>query len=217
MIWELEFLKTLGQMGNQNPSLNWLSHIFQVITITGDIGLIWIVAGIVMLFFKSWRKCGIVLLSGMLVFSLLMNNVLIKHVVNRPRPFTIEGYTVLEDYILGRAGNTQWLLEKGKGFLGIGEIPNDASFMSGHSFSSFLSAIIIFKYHKKVGIGALVYAALIAFSRLYFGVHYPTDVICGTIFGIIIGYITCLYADDIEIGIKKLIEKHKQKKLEEKQ
>ena len=64
---------------------------------------------------------------------------------------------------------------------------HDYSFPSGHSSASFAAAVSIFMWRKKEGSAALVLAALIAFSRLYFTVHYPTDVLVGTITGALYG------------------------------
>ena len=78
----------------------------------------------------------------------------------------------------------------GNGFenlYGIFNSIHDYSFPSGHSSASFAAAVSIFMWRKKEGSAALVLAALIAFSRLYFTVHYPTDVLVGTITGALYG------------------------------
>jgi undecaprenyl-diphosphatase len=71
------------------------------------------------------------------------------------------------------------------------EAQSDYSFPSGHSASSFAAAIILYKtLPKKYGILALVLAFLIAISRLYVGVHYPTDVLFGILSGTLIALFT---------------------------
>lgn len=176
--WEIDFLKWLGQ-ANQNPNLDWLSWILDIFSLSCDKGLIWILLTIVFLCFKKTRKCGIVLAFGLAVFAMLFNNVIIKYSFQRIRPLYTDESGVLFNNV------SDWMLPEGSSFLGFFEVPDKGSysFMSGHSFSSFLCATIIFYYHRKSGIAAFAVATIIAFSRLYFGVHYPTDVICGVLVG----------------------------------
>jgi len=61
------------------------------------------------------------------------------------------------------------------------------SFPSGHSALAFSSLPIIFKTFKKFKWFWFVLAVLIAFSRIYVGVHYLSDVIAGALIGYLIG------------------------------
>lgn len=63
--------------------------------------------------------------------------------------------------------------------------PGSYSFPSGHSSSSFAAATILFLRHKKSGCAAFAAAALIAFSRVFLFVHYPTDILAGTLLGVL--------------------------------
>ncbi|MBQ8934701.1 MAG: phosphatase PAP2 family protein [Lachnospiraceae bacterium] len=65
--------------------------------------------------------------------------------------------------------------------------PSSSSFPSTHSAWSFAGATAIYLNHKKAGIAVYLAAALIAFSRLYLFVHFPTDVLAGAVFGVIMG------------------------------
>lgn len=207
MTWELNFLEWLTR-ANANPSLDWLSWILDIFSLACDKGLIWILAAIVMLFFKKWRKTGLVLGFALVVFAMLGNNIIIKYSFQRPRPFEIG---VIGQTLFKRVSD--WMLPSGSSFLGFFEVPDSYSFMSGHSFSSALCATIIFYYHRKTGIVAIVVATIIAFSRLYFGVHYPTDVIAGVIFGAGSGILSIFLAnkfyDRIVAWIIKLFKKKK--------
>ena len=117
---------------------------------------------VVLLFFKKTRKIGI-MCAVSLILSVVINNVIIKNLVARTRP-----YEVVEGLKL--------LIAK----------QSDFSFPSGHTGASFAAAVVIFmKTPKKYGIPAMRMAALIAFSRLYVGVHYPTDVLAGLVTGTI--------------------------------
>lgn len=146
----------------QNIHTDWLNPIMVFITHLGDTGQIWIVTAVILLFFKKTRKCGVFMLLALLTGFLLGDKTL-KLIVQRSRP-------------CWNFSNYQNLIP----------VPYDYSFPSGHTLSSFSSATTIFLHFKKPGIAALTLAALIAFSRLYLFVHYPTDVLVGMIMGITI-------------------------------
>ena len=129
----------------------------------GDHGIIWIVLGLLLLVPKKTRKAGVLVLASLLG-SLLVNNICLKNLVARTRP-----YEVLDELKL--LIEAQW----------------DYSFPSGHTGSSFAAAMAMYlTLPKKYGILALVGATLMGLSRLYVGVHYPTDVLAGMLTGILI-------------------------------
>lgn len=174
----------------------FLTAILRPITHLGDKGLFWIILTLALLAFKKTRPLGICSMMALLC-SVCVNNLLLKHIVNRTRPYElVEGLHIL-----------------------VGK-PDDASFPSGHSAASFASAIAIcFSLHivgdeKKLriwGVLAVVLAALIALSRLYVGVHYPTDVICGTASGILCG----VAGYHIGLAIMRKVKKSRPALLEE--
>lgn len=144
----------------RNP---FLDSIMIFITTLGNGGIIWIAATVVLLIPKKTRKVGI--MSGVaLLGSLIINNNIIKNLVQRPRPFVT--FTDLQIII---------------------PIPSEFSFPSGHTASSFAAAGVFYSnLPKKFGVPAVILAGLIGLSRLYVGVHYPTDVIAGIIMGILL-------------------------------
>lgn len=136
-----------------------------IITHLGDRGLIWIVFTIVLLAFKKTRAIGR-LCALSLLCSLLITNAALKELFARARPFEL-----IEMDLLISA-------------------PVDHSFPSGHTSAAFAFAFVLLKERFHIGRWpldriALTLASLMAFSRLYFYVHYPSDVLGG----IIIGYI----------------------------
>lgn len=145
-----------------------LTPIFTVITVLGNGAVIWILISLALLLSKKTRKIALICAAAMLV-SLLINNLALKNIVGRMRPYdVVEGLVPL-----------------------IGK-PRDYSFPSGHTASSFAAAWVLYKrLPKSFGISALVLAGLIGVSRLYLGVHYPTDVLFGILSGIGCGYIAC--------------------------
>ena len=103
-----------------------------------------------------------------------------KNIWHRPRCFWVNGQPLT---VSGEFENLYNI------FNSIG----DYSFPSGHTSASFAAALAIFMWRKREGIYAIVLAALIAVSRLYLTVHYPTDVfvslILGSLYGIAAYYI----------------------------
>lgn len=141
-----------------------LTAILRTYSRMGDRGLIWICLTLVLIVLKKTRTTGF-LCAGSLLGSLLINNEILKKLVARVRPF--DAYTDLVP-LVGRPGGD--------------------SFPSGHTGAAFAFCWVVFRtMPKKFGIPALILAALMGLSRLYVGVHYPTDVIAGMITGILIG------------------------------
>ncbi len=140
---------------------DWMTPIWKFITSLGDAGWFWIVLAIGLLIVKKTRKTGVTACSSLLIGALI-TNVFLKNLVARTRPYeVISSLTLLVDP------------------------QHDFSFPSGHSCASFAAAMVLYKMlPRKYGIPAVVLAALIAFSRLYVGVHYPSDVAAGILIGI---------------------------------
>ncbi|MBO5763262.1 MAG: phosphatase PAP2 family protein, partial [Lentisphaeria bacterium] len=79
--------------------------------------------------------------------------------------------------------------------------PSSFSFPSGHTFAGFASAVTVFLNHKKEGAAAIVLASLIAFSRMYIFVHFPTDILGGILFSE--EQKTCIGMDLRRISVRK--------------
>ena len=121
------------------------------------------IVAVVLLVFKKTRRAGVaVLLAYASVF--LMGQLVLKNLISRPRPCQID-----LDFAL--------LVSR----------PSSSSFPSTHSAWAFGAATAIFMQHRKTGVAAFIAAALIAFSRLYMFLHYPTDVLAGIVLGIALG------------------------------
>ncbi len=158
--------------------------VFKFITFTGNAGIIWIICAIVMMFFKKSRRCGFAL-ALTLVLCLLLNNLALKNIVARLRPFQVDTSIPL-----------------------VIPPPSEYSFPSGHSLSSFASACVIWYYNgKRFGVPAAVWATLIGFSRLYFRVHFISDVVCGAVIGVGIGFLAILIFKYAYKYIEKYIDK----------
>ena len=151
--------------------LNWfqsiqndiLTGIFEVITTLGEGGIIWILIGLLLLVGRRTRWLGITVLIALL-FTLLVGNLTLKPLVARPRP-------------CWRHPEIPLLIAN----------PKDFSFPSGHSMSSFAAASAIWMWNRRAGVVALAGAVIMAATRLYFYVHYPTDVVAGMLIGVVLG------------------------------
>ncbi len=144
----------------ENFRAPWMDAFWIGITKLGDAGWFWIVTILLLLCFKKTRKIALMAALS-LILCVVLNNLVLKTLVNRVRPY---------DAIAQLRALVPPL--------------KDSSFPSGHTSVSFSVAWIYYLVgNKKVGIAALVLAALIGLSRLYVGVHYPSDVLVGMLLG----------------------------------
>lgn len=163
----------------------FLNGFFSFITHFGDAGLFWIALAVIFLIFKKTRKMG-AMMGVALVLGLFICNLGIKPAVARIRPYDLkESLGSVIDVIISKK-------------------PTDFSFPSGHTVASFEGAVVIFSQNKKWGIPALILAALVAFSRLYLYVHYPSDVLVGLVIGVINAVLAVLIVNAV---IKKFAKK----------
>ena len=173
---ELSILHTLQLL--HNPVLDQaMVLIFQ--TFVGSLGQLWIAVGLVLLVIPKTRKCGVAVLISYAV-SLLIGNEWLKNLIARPRPCAVDD-------------TVQLIVKK----------PGSFSCPSVHTYLAFSSAMAIFHYYRKAGIGVFAFAAMVGFSRMYFFVHYPTDVLFGAFLGILTGLAVCVLMDKIYSFVKR--------------
>ncbi len=143
----------------------WMDGFWKAVTHLGDGAWLWILLSLLLLIPRKTRKAGAAALIALAVGGLI-TNVALKNLVARIRP-----YDRMAELIL------------------LIETQHDFSFPSGHTCASFAAACGM--YHvlgKKQGIPLLILAVLISLSRLYVGVHYPSDVAVGAAVGILAGW-----------------------------
>ena len=151
----------------ENVRSSKADRIMRFLSLTGNLGIIWFAAALTLYVTHVSPETTYCIL-GALVCSALLANILLKKLTRRTRPFLLK-----ED--------RETLIDP----------PKDYSFPSGHTFSSFAAATVIFIHLPKLGIAALLYAAGISFSRLYLYVHYFSDVFCSALFGVGTGILIC--------------------------
>lgn len=137
-----------------------LDGVMRFVSILGNVGAVWIVLALALLGFRSTRRWGVACAIALLL-GFVVTNVALKNIVHRIRPY--DAMSALR-ILVGPE--------------------SDFSFPSGHATSSLAAGLALFLMApRKFGVPALTLAVLISLSRLYVGVHYPTDVICGAAIG----------------------------------
>jgi undecaprenyl-diphosphatase len=137
--------------------VGWLDWLFIDLSWLGQLGLVWVAIALVAA--VVWRRPSLFLavVVADVIADLLAD--LGKKIVDRHRPFETQ---------LGPPTSTH-------------------SFPSGHAATAFACATVLAALAPRWRLPFFVLAALIAFSRLYNGVHYPTDVLAGSVLGVLVG------------------------------
>lgn len=143
---------------------DWLNPILVAVTHFAESGIGWIILGIILMFFSKTRRGGLIMLFCLLG-AWLVNDFVLKEIVARARPYdVVEGLSILVPKL------------------------SSTSFPSGHTNASFACAFALTMVFGKKGAWSYLLAAVIAFSRCYVGVHYPTDVLAGMIVGTVMSF-----------------------------
>jgi len=160
------------------PILEWIRNTLwcdaldvamPIITMFGDAGIFWIACSVLLMLFRKTRKTGLGMIIALMI-GLVVCNMTLKPMVQRIRPYDLQADLGVVIPLLNGA-------------------MHDFSFPSGHTIASFEAAVVLLKNSKKMGIPAMILAVLIAFSRLYLYVHYPTDVIASILLGTLFAFI----------------------------
>lgn len=153
----------------ENLRFSFLTPFWKFMTTFGEGGIFWIIICILLLVNQKTRRVGIIMFIALTINAVVVN-VVLKNMIARTRP-----YDAFQDI-------TRLI-----------KIQKDYSFPSGHTSASFACAFALWlsleKPYKKYAWIALIIATLVGFSRLYLGVHYPSDVLGGMIVGCCSAYI----------------------------
>ena len=149
-----------------------------------------ILIGIVLLFFKKTRRDGVLVLIS-LAIGIIITNLILKPIVARPRPFAEDASII--DFLTSINY----------------KLPSEHSFPSGHTQVAFNTATVFAILNHKKGAWAFLPASLIAISRIFLCVHYPTDVLGGVFVGVLSAIITCFLINKL---INRIVEKLKNRR-----
>ena len=146
-----------------NLSCGFMDILMKTATALVDNGLIWILTAFILICIPQTRRHAPAYFAALAV-TFLLANYGIKLLVSRDRPFILN-----------------------PDIIPIIVPPDGFSFPSSHTAVSFACATVLVSVKRVIGIGALVFAALVGLSRMYLYVHFPSDVLAGTILGILLG------------------------------
>ena len=180
--WAVSFDLPILDWIQANLGHPFLDFIMPWITILGDAGIFWMICAGILAITKKYRRIGFGMAIAMMM-GVVVCNMILKPAVGRIRPYDFQeslGVTI------------NLLIDK----------QNNFSFPSGHTIASFEACTVMMLGSRKLGIPATLLAILIAFSRLYLYVHYPTDVIASIILGTLFGLIGYLVSHRIRISRK---------------
>ena len=135
-------------------------------TMLGELGVFWGVVGLILTLQDKYRNNGAMVFVALFVTT-IMGEGIIKNIVKRHRPCE-------------EINEKDMVIKK----------PLSYSFPSGHTASSFAVAGVLVRCFSIWGIVFLLIASLIAFSRMYLYVHYPTDIVAGITLGLLCSQFT---------------------------
>ncbi len=123
----------------------------------GD-GLVWFILCVIFLAIDIYSGLALTITS---ITQVLLQTI-IKHIFSRQRPFV-----------------------KFEDISNVIAPPDKFSFPSGHTAGAFGIVFVFYYFYPVLFIPMLIIASFIAFSRIYLGLHYPSDVLAGVVLGFI--------------------------------
>ncbi len=179
---EIEIVKFLNHWGN--GAVDWVAELLSAYNF---LFVLWYSAAI--FFLISDKRNGKKIFLGSLIATalyILIGEFLFKHILTyfwgvRPRP-----YAAFPNEIIP-----------------LGKHNIDSSFPSNHMVSTLAMLTVFVYYYRKLVIPGVILAILMAFARMHNGMHYPSDIVAGSIIGILIGLVAVYFGKKIKFRIKK--------------
>ena len=170
-LWELGILRWLDSISSPASDVFWT-----LVTYFGEAGIFWIALSLLLMFPRKTRKIGFSMALALLL-GLIIGNGILKNVFGRIRPYDLD--PAINHHLA-------W-----------GKMSTDFSFPSGHTLACFEGATAIFVFCRKWGAVALVLAVMVALSRLFLLVHYPSDVLAGAVLGSAFGVLAAFIVEKV--------------------
>jgi undecaprenyl-diphosphatase len=134
--------------------------------------ILWVVVAILIFFLEKKRGPKIIMAMAMaIILHFLITELFFKHLLGYFMELRIRPYIAHPDLMV-KIGQEQL---------------SDGSFPSSHMASTAAILTVLVYYYKKIWPVAALFIIAMAFARIHNGMHYPTDVLTGTIFGIVFG------------------------------
>lgn len=145
---------------NQSMHNAFFDVVMPIVSNAGENGLIWLLVALFLyLSGPKTRRASFLMLLAVFI-SFVLGEEILKHIFQRPRPFlSLEGVNLLV------------------------APPGSFSFPSGHAANAFAASLVVARKVTRLAWAVLLLAVVIAFSRVYVGVHYPLDILGGALLG----------------------------------
>jgi len=183
-LYDVQIVKFIESLRNY-----FLDYFLIGITFASDKFIVFFFLTGILLWVKGRRRW--ILPLWLTSFTAVVVGYLLKVIIARPRPFQAEIVSVLQvSFNFMKDNFNTW----------------NFSFPSFHAMFVFSALPILSKEFKKFKYVWLIFACLVAFSRVYFGVHYFSDVLAGAVIGYLIGYVMVLVEERYGFG-EKVVER----------
>ncbi|MHB8859891.1 MAG: phosphatase PAP2 family protein [Thermoleophilia bacterium] len=146
-----------------------LEAFLTTLSISGNYGFFWVTLALV--FWAGGDPRGVLIMIPLMVWLTMIVNYGVKSVLRRERPVAAAG-SGLEPLV---------------------KVPSSSSFPSAHAAMSFAAAIVFTYFHPPLWYLFFGLALIVSWTRVYVGVHYPSDVLAGTAVGVTMGLLGALF------------------------
>lgn len=175
-------------------AINSLAGDYRLIDVIGrfaaEHGILVMALLLAVLWFMDWgisrtkNRYAVALALETLIVARLVITPIIRAIWPRVRPFVEHQATLL-----------------------INQSPLEPGFPSGHAVMAFALALGVIIYNRKAGLWLLFLAIMVSLSRVFVGVHYPTDIVGGFLLALVVTLIINYFRETLVAPIVKLLSR----------